>query len=85
MTTLPVSASTSSTISASYGGSSPSAVLTVTAQADIAFSATVTDSSENASTGQLGIKAIDGVIDGYPGDFTKEWATMGSLRAPGFN
>jgi hypothetical protein len=34
-------------------------------------------SSENASTDQLGIKAIDGYIDGYPGDYTREWATLG--------
>src|SRR5207249_3272137 len=79
VTTLSVSASTSSTISASFGGSSPSAVLRVTAQPDVAFGATVTDSSENVSTGQLGIKAIDGMIDGYPGDYTKEWATIGQL------
>ncbi len=42
-------------------------------------SATVTVSSENSSTGQLGVKAVDGVLDGYPGDFTKEWATVQQL------
>ena len=25
--------------------------------------------------GQTAAKAIDGVVDGYPGDYTKEWAT----------
>jgi hypothetical protein len=82
VSTSNVSSSTSSTISASYGGSSPNAVLTVlpqSASGDIALTATVTDSSENASTGQLGIKAIDGVIGGFPGDPTKEWATLGQL------
>src|SRR5439155_975177 len=72
VTTPTVSASTSSTISASYGGSSPSAVLSVlpsSSGGDIALTATVTDSSENAAHGQQGYKAIDGVIDGYPGDY----------------
>jgi hypothetical protein len=35
----------------------------------------VTASSENATDGQTAAKAVDGVIDGYPGDYTKEWAT----------
>jgi LmbE family N-acetylglucosaminyl deacetylase/lysophospholipase L1-like esterase len=37
----------------------------------------VTASSEAPATGQLAVKAIDGVVDGYPGDYTKEWATSG--------
>ncbi len=36
-------------------------------------------SSENAGTGQLGIKAVDGIVEGFPGDYTKEWATLGEL------
>ena len=28
-------------------------------------------------TGQLVSKAVDGVADGYPGDYTREWATVG--------
>ncbi len=44
---------------------------------NIAYLAEVTASSETPSTGQLAIKAVDGVIDGYPGDYTKEWATNG--------
>ena len=46
---------------------------------NFALSSNVTVSSENVSTGQLGVKAIDGFIDGYqgnPGDVTKEWATV---------
>jgi hypothetical protein len=39
----------------------------------------VSVSSQNTSTGQLGVKAIDGVIDGYPHDYTREWATRGQL------
>ena len=50
-----------------------------TTGANIGLVATVTDSSENAAQGQQGIKAIDGVIDGYPGDYTKEWSTLGQL------
>jgi hypothetical protein len=37
----------------------------------------VTASSETLQYGQTAIKAIDGVIDGYPGDYTHEWATNG--------
>ena len=43
---------------------------------NIAPLATVTASSENISTGQLAVKAVDGVPDGYPVDYTKEWATL---------
>ena len=46
---------------------------------NIAGSASVAVSSENTSTGQLGIKAIDGVIAGSPGDYKREWATVGQL------
>lgn len=42
---------------------------------DIAPNATASASSENGGTGQLASKAIDGVVDGFPGDFTREWAT----------
>ncbi|WP_375384031.1 PIG-L family deacetylase [uncultured Microbacterium sp.] len=44
---------------------------------NVAMSARVLVSSENAGDTQLGVRAIDGVIDGYPGDYTKEWATLG--------
>jgi LmbE family N-acetylglucosaminyl deacetylase len=59
--------------------SQPSTVtVTVTpAGSNIAPQATVTASSQNTATGQLATKAVDGVIDGYPGDYTKEWATVG--------
>jgi LmbE family N-acetylglucosaminyl deacetylase len=56
--------------------SSPASV-TVTVEQNIAPLATATASSQNTSTGQQASKAIDGVIDGYPGDYTKEWATNG--------
>jgi LmbE family N-acetylglucosaminyl deacetylase len=48
------------------------------ANLNIAPLASITSSSENTASGQLAIKAVDGVIDGvgtYPGDATKEWAT----------
>jgi len=38
---------------------------------------TTTASSEDAGTGQTAPKAVDGVADGYPGDHTREWATVG--------
>ncbi len=44
---------------------------------NLAPSASVTVSSQNSSTGQLGTKAIDGIALGYPADYTKEWATAG--------
>lgn len=44
---------------------------------NIAPLASVMASSQNTSTGQLAIKAIDGIADGWPGDFTREWATVG--------
>ncbi len=47
------------------------------AGSNIAALAAVTASSENTSTSQQAIKAVDGVIDGYPGDYTREWATVG--------
>ncbi|MEZ0167004.1 discoidin domain-containing protein [Kineococcus sp. LSe6-4] len=44
---------------------------------NVAGSAATSASSEDYSTGQVGQKAIDGVADGYPGDYTAEWATDG--------
>ena len=43
---------------------------------NVAPSATAIASSQNTSTGQTAAKAIDGTIAGYPGDHTKEWATV---------
>ena len=66
-------------VSDGTGSSKPSDVtVTVTSSppADLALSATATASSQNTSTAQTAAKAIDGVVDGYPGDYTKEWATM---------
>ena len=37
---------------------------------------TVSVSSENTFTHQLGTKALDGAIEGWPKDFTREWATV---------
>ena len=62
------------------GGNSTRAVnLTVTTSqvSNIAPLATVTASSQNTTTGQTAAKAVDGVIDGYPGDYTREWASTG--------
>ncbi|MCC6543676.1 MAG: PIG-L family deacetylase [Nitrospirae bacterium] len=44
---------------------------------NIAPLAAVTASSEASQNGQTAVKAVDGVIDGYPGDYTREWATNG--------
>ena len=56
--------------------SSPSSV-NVSVTSDVAMSATATASSQNTAYGQTAAKAIDGVVDGYPGDYTKEWSTNG--------
>lgn len=52
-------------------------VIAAQAAINIAPQATVLVSSENAADDQLGSKAVDGVISGYPGDYTREWATVG--------
>ncbi|TFV78466.1 hypothetical protein E4P39_04525 [Blastococcus sp. CT_GayMR19] len=44
---------------------------------DLAAAASVTASSENAADGQTAAKAVDGTVDGYPGDWTAEWAAQG--------
>lgn len=44
---------------------------------NVARTASATASSESASYGQLASKAIDGIVDGYPGDYTREWASNG--------
>lgn len=69
-------------VSDGRGGSTSAEVLipvVPSGAANVAAISTVSVSSESGSTGQLGIKAIDGNVDGYPGDFTKEWATAGQL------
>jgi LmbE family N-acetylglucosaminyl deacetylase len=48
-----------------------------TATTNVAGQATVTANSQNPGTGQTAAKATDGVADGYPGDYTREWATDG--------
>jgi LmbE family N-acetylglucosaminyl deacetylase len=52
-------------------------VTAATPSKNVAGLATVTASSQNTDTGQTADKAVNGVIDGYPGDYTKEWATAG--------
>jgi hypothetical protein len=48
-----------------------------TIDTNIASLSTVTASSQNTSTSQQAIKAIDGIIDGYPNNYQAEWATTG--------
>ncbi|MCZ2846980.1 DUF7402 domain-containing protein [Modestobacter sp. VKM Ac-2978] len=49
----------------------------VPAGSNVAGQATVTASSENVWDGQTAVKAVDGVVDGYPGDHTAEWSSAG--------
>ena len=44
---------------------------------NIAPLATVTASSQNSADTQTAQKAIDGVVDGWPGDYSREWTTVG--------
>ncbi|MGZ5075404.1 MAG: DUF7402 domain-containing protein [Methylobacter sp.] len=65
----------SGSVTSSFSTSSSSASIT-----NIARLATVTASSQNSGTSQTASKAIDGVIDGVggvPGDYSREWATVG--------
>lgn len=43
---------------------------------------TVTSSSQNASTSQTAVKVADGSAEGFPGDHTREWATVGGRTRP---
>jgi LmbE family N-acetylglucosaminyl deacetylase len=83
ITTQALSAPVNVTISASYVGQISSATIRVAPYVapNLATIATVTVSSETPAYQQLGIKAVDGIVDGSPtpGDYTKEWATNGQL------
>ncbi|WP_186317662.1 PIG-L family deacetylase [Curtobacterium sp. 9128] len=56
----------------SGGGSGPGA-----ADGNAAAAAVVTASSQNTADGQGAVKATDGVVDGYPGNASAEWASQG--------
>ncbi len=79
--TQSVVAPVSVTVSARYVGQTTTASLRVApyVMPNLASLATISVSSETAATQQLGIKAIDGIVDGSPGDYTKEWASNGQL------
>jgi hypothetical protein len=47
------------------------------ASGNIAGLTLVSASTQDVSTGQLAVNAVDGIIDGYPGDYTREWVTTG--------
>jgi hypothetical protein len=71
------------------GGTSNAQTFTINAanntSQNIAPLAVVTASSEAAQYGQLAIKAVDGVVDGYPGDYTREWSTVGEKAGAWLN
>ncbi len=52
---------------------------------NVAPLATVTASSQDTSTGQTADKAVDGSTDGYPGDYSHEWATVGGKAGAWLN
>jgi len=80
-TTPPLTSAVSVTVSARYVGQTTNASLRVAPYVtpSLASIASISVSSESTATQQLGIKAIDGIVDGSPGDYTKEWATNGQL------
>ncbi len=83
ITTQALSSPVSVTISANYVGGTIAASLRVAPYVapNLATIASVSVSSETPAYQQLGIKAIDGIVDGSPapGDYTREWATNGQL------
>jgi len=48
----------------------------VSTPANVAGSASVTASSQNTADGQTAAKAVDGVVDGYPNNYSAEWSTV---------
>lgn len=83
ITTTAVSTATDVTITAQFDSESSSKVFTLLPEPPVLQNValqpgvTATVSSEAGAYGQTGAKAIDGFIDGYPGDYTREWATGG--------
>jgi LmbE family N-acetylglucosaminyl deacetylase len=43
---------------------------------NLARTATATANNQDAGTGQVAAKAVDGVVSGWPDDSTREWATV---------
>ena len=70
-TTTPVTTTTTTPVTTTTTTPPPAVA------ANVAGSSTPTASSQNTADGQTAAKAIDGVAAGYPGDYTKEWATVG--------
>ena len=72
------------TITDGHGGSASSfvdiSVTPSTTEVNLAHSAGVTSSTENSSRGQDALKAIDGLVDGYPTNHMAEWAAVGELN-----
>jgi len=60
-----------------YSNTATATTSAVSTSTNIAPMAVVTASSDNPSDGQQATKAVDGVVDGWPGDSTREWATNG--------
>ena len=81
ITTQVVTSALSVTLSAKYVGGTTTTALRVAPYVppNLATTANITVSSQNTTTQQQGIKAVDGIVDGSPGDSTKEWATLGQL------
>jgi LmbE family N-acetylglucosaminyl deacetylase len=75
---VPTPAATGTDVAASTAATGTNAAASSSATgANVAASATVTASSQNSKDGQTAVKTVDGVVDGFPGDFTHEWATAG--------
>ena len=57
----------------------------ISVDTNIAPLSTVTASSQNVANGQLAVKAVDGIISGYPYLWDKEWATVNQLTGAWIN
>ncbi|KAE8154883.1 GlcNAc-PI de-N-acetylase-domain-containing protein [Aspergillus avenaceus] len=72
-------------VSAGGRSSTPARVTMITTGLkNVARDVMVTASSHNVNTGQTVDKALDGRIDGYPGNTTGEWATDGGKAGTTF-
>jgi hypothetical protein len=60
-----------------YSNTATAMTMATATSTNIAPLAVVTASSDHPATGQQAVKAVDGVVDGWPGDYTREWASNG--------
>ena len=75
--TTVVTTSAPTTTAAPTTTSAPTTTAAPSVPVNVALGSAATASSESSSTLQLAAKAVDGIANGYPGDYAREWATIG--------